>query len=62
MSPSEHEAREEEERIRRAAQRAGYHLVKAIAEVLAAVSAALEELRPRDSGDEDAPVVHFEVE
>lgn len=62
MSPAERAAQEEEERIRRAAQRAGYHLVKAVSEVLAAVSAALEELRPRESDDEDTGVVHFEIE
>ncbi len=56
MSPEE-----EEERIKRAAQRAGYHLVKALAEVLAAVGAALEELRGGDGQDED-PAVHIEVE
>lgn len=57
MSPEE----EEEERIKRAAQRAGYHLVKAVTEVLAAISAALEELRgPR--GDSADPVIHIDVE
>ncbi len=58
MSPEE----EEEERIKRAAQRAGYHLVKAVTEVLAAISAALEELRgPRDPDSAD-PVIHIDVE
>lgn len=56
MSPEE-----EEERIKRAAQRAGYHLVKALSEVLAAVGAALEELRGGDEEDED-PAVRIEVE
>ena len=57
MSPEE-----EEERVKRAAQRAGYHLVKAVSEVLAAVSAVLEELRGADEDDPDARVVHIEVE
>jgi hypothetical protein len=57
MSPEE-----EEERVKRAAQRAGYHLVKAVSEVLAAVSAVLEELRGSDGDDPDARVVHIEVE
>ena len=52
---------EEEERIKRAAQRAGYHLIKAATEVLAAISAALEELRG-DSDDDGDSVVHIEVE
>lgn len=56
MSPEE-----EEERIKRAAQRAGYHLVKAVSEVLAAVGAVLEELRGPD--DEDAsPMQHIDIE
>lgn len=58
MSPEE----EEEERIKRAAQRAGYHLVKAMSEVLAAVSAALEELRRPDDNDAEPGVVHIDVE
>ena len=57
MSPEE-----EEERIKRAAQRAGYHLVKAVSEVLAAISAALEELRGPDDGADESPVVHIDVE
>lgn len=57
MSPEE----EEEERVKRAAQRAGYHLVKAMSEVLAAVSAALEELRGPDDEDADG-IVHIDVE
>lgn len=57
MSPEQ----EEEERIKRAAQRAGYHLIKAATEVLAAISAALEELRG-DSDDDGDSVVHIEVE
>ena len=57
MSPEE-----EEERIKRAAQRAGYHLVKAATEVLAAISAALEELRGDSDDDEESPAVHIEVE
>jgi hypothetical protein len=57
MSPEE-----EEERVRRAAQRAGYHLVKAMSEVLAAVSAALEELRGPDDDDSDPGVVHIDIE
>ena len=57
MSPEE-----EEERVKRAAQRAGYHLVKAVSEVLAAVSAVLEELRGSDGDDPDARVVHIDVE
>lgn len=57
MSPDE-----EEERIKRAAQRAGYHLVKAVSEVLAAISAALEELRGSDDGDDDGGIVHIDVE
>ena len=61
MSRQDHD-REEEERIRRAAHRAGYHLVKAVSEVLAAISAALEELRPRDAEDEETGVIHFEIE
>ncbi len=58
MSPDQ----EEEERIKRAAQRAGYHLVKAATEVLAAVSAALEELRGDSDDDEPGAAVHIEVE
>lgn len=58
MSPEE----EEEERIKRAAQRAGYHLVKAATEVLAAVSAVLEELRGDADDDEGNSAVHIEVE
>lgn len=58
MSPDQ----EEEERIKRAAQRAGYHLVKAATEVLAAISAALEELRGDSEGDEGGSAVHIEVE
>ena len=57
MSPEE----EEEERVKRAAQRAGYHLVKAMSEVLAAVSAALEELRGPDD-EQSEGVVHIDVE
>jgi hypothetical protein len=57
MSPEE-----EEERIKRAAQRAGYHLVKAMSEVLAAISAALEELRGPEDGEDESPVVHIDVE
>ena len=57
MSPEQ----EEEERIKRAAQRAGYHLIKAATEVLAAISAALEELRG-DSDDDGDSVVHIEME
>ena len=57
MSPEE-----EEERIKRAAQRAGYHLVKAATEVLAAISAALEELRGDADDDNAGPAVHIEVE
>ncbi|MBT8202218.1 MAG: hypothetical protein HKN74_13335 [Acidimicrobiia bacterium] len=57
MSPEE-----EEERIKRAAQRAGYHLVKAVSEVLAAVSAALEELRGPDDKDTEHRVVHIDIE
>jgi hypothetical protein len=57
MSPDE-----EEERVKRAAQRAGYHLVKAMAEVLAAISAALEELRGPDGDDPEHGVVHIDVE
>lgn len=53
---------EEEERIKRAAQRAGYHLVKAVSEVLAAVSAALEELRGDSDEDEGDRAVHIVVE
>ena len=53
---------EEEERIKRAAQRAGYHLIKAASEVLAAVSAALEELRGDSDDDEGDRAVHIEVE
>lgn len=53
---------EEEERIRRAAQRAGYHLVKAASEVLAAISAALEELRGDSDEDDGDRAVHIEVE
>ncbi|MBT8166519.1 MAG: hypothetical protein KJP22_08725 [Acidimicrobiia bacterium] len=58
MSPEE----EEEERIKRAAQRAGYHLVKAASEVLAAISAVLEELRGPDGDDPESRVVHIDVE
>lgn len=58
MSPEE----EEEERIKRAAQRAGYHLVKAASEVLAAISAVLEELRGPEGDDSEARVVHIDVE
>ena len=57
MSPED-----EEERIKRAAQRAGYHLLKALAEVLAAVSAALEELRGPDDESGIPPAVHIDVE
>ena len=57
MSPED-----EEERIKRAAQRAGYHLLKAISEVLAAVSAALEELRGPDDESGIPPAVHIDVE
>jgi uncharacterized membrane protein len=57
MSPEE-----EEERVKRAAQRAGYHLVKAVSEVLAAVSAVLEELRAPEGDDPDPRVVHIDVE
>ena len=57
MSPEE-----EEERIKRAAQRAGYHLVKAVSEVLAAISAALEELRGPEGDDPEPRVVHIDVE
>lgn len=57
MSPEE-----EEERIKRAAQRAGYHLVKAVSEVLAAVSAALEELRGPDAKQAEHRVVHIDIE
>jgi hypothetical protein len=53
---------EEEERVKRAAQRAGYHLVKAMSEVLAAISAALEELRGPDDDDSEPGVVHIDVE
>ncbi len=58
MSPEQ----EEEERIKRAAQRAGYHLVKAATEVLAAISAALEELRKDSEDDEGGSAIHIEVE
>jgi hypothetical protein len=58
MSPEE----EEEERIKRAAQRAGYHLLKAVSEVLAAVSAALEELRGPDGEGDIPPPVHIDIE
>ncbi len=58
MSPEQ----EEEERIKRAAQRAGYHLVKAATEVLAAISAALEELRGDSDDDEGNSAVHIKVE
>ncbi len=58
MSPEE----EEEERIKRAAQRAGYHLVKAMSEVLAAISAALEELRGPTDDDSDSGIVHIDIE
>ena len=57
MSPEE-----EEERIKRAAQRAGYHLVKAVSEVLAAVGAVLEELRGPDDDDGASPGIHIDVE
>lgn len=57
MSPDE-----EEERIKRAAHRAGYHLVKAMSEVLAAISAALEELRGPDDESSEPGVVHIDVE
>ncbi len=57
MSPEE-----EEERVKRAAQRAGYHLVKAASEVLAAIGAVLEELRGPEGDDVDARVVHIDVE
>jgi hypothetical protein len=57
MSPEE-----EEERIKRAAQRAGYHLLKAVSEVLAAVSAALEELRGPDDDSDRPPPVHIDIE
>jgi hypothetical protein len=57
MSPDE-----EEERIKRAAQRAGYHLIKAMSEVLAALSAALEELRGPDDDDSEPGVVHIDIE
>jgi hypothetical protein len=58
MSPEE----EEEERVKRAAQRAAYHLVKAMSEVLTAVSAALEELRGPDDNDRRDRVVHIDIE
>ena len=58
MSPEQ----EEEERIKRAAQRAGYHLVKAATEVLAAISAALEELRGDSDDDEGNSAFYIEVE
>jgi hypothetical protein len=57
MSPEE-----EEERIKRAAQRAGYHLVKAATEVLAAISAVLEELRGPEGDDDESRVVRIDVE
>lgn len=57
MSPEE-----EEERIKRAAQRAAYHLLKAVSEVLAAVSGALEELRGPDDPGDRPPAVHIEIE
>jgi hypothetical protein len=56
MSPEE-----QEERIKRAARRAGYHLLKALDEVLAAISAALEELRDGEGETRDRPV-KIEVE
>ena len=58
MSPEE----EEEERIKRAAQRAGYHLVKAASEVLAAIGVVLEELRGPDDGEQGSPIVRIEIE
>ena len=57
MSPEE-----EEERIKRAARRAGYHLVKAMSEVLAAISAALEELRGPDDDGGKTRAVHIDIE
>jgi len=57
MSPDE-----EEERIKRAAQRAGYHLVKAASEVLAAIGAALEELRGPDEDEAGSSVEHIDIE
>ena len=57
MSPEE-----EEERIKRAAQRAGYHLLKAMSEGLAGISAALEELRGTDDDGGVPPAVHIEIE
>ncbi len=57
MSPEE-----EEERIKRAAQRAGYHLVKAASEVLAAIGVVLEELRGPDDGEQGSPIVRIDIE
>ena len=44
----------EEERVARAARRAGYHLLKAVWEVLTAVAVIMEELsaRPEPESDE----------
>lgn len=52
----------DEERIRRAARRAGYHLLKAVGEVLAAISAALEELADGNPADPDEGPVRIKVE
>lgn len=57
MSPEE-----EEERIKRAAQRAGYHLLRAASEVLAAMGAALEELRGSDDGGGPSRIERIEIE
>ena len=48
---------ERDERLLRAARRAGYHLVKAVLEVLSAVSVLLEELSAfrTDAAPEDRP-------
>lgn len=43
---------ESEERLARAARRGGYHLLRALSEVLEAVSAMLEELGAKDKDDE----------
>jgi len=40
-----------DERLARAARRGGYHLLRALAEVLSAVSAMLEELGEKEKGD-----------
>lgn len=54
---------DEEERVRRAAMRAGYHLLRAVGEVLAAISAALEELSDgSESHSQGEKPVRIEVE